>query len=98
MRLALPTISSKLFTSRVRTAWAPQSRPMRRAVLAEGVSTSSGTAGPLARDPARGRAGHGEADDGRRPDDSDDVAGSPPRSQSLVVGSAGVSVKWTRAA
>ena len=45
IRFALPTISSKLATSRVRTACAPHSRPSRRAVFSDGVSTSSGTVG-----------------------------------------------------
>jgi hypothetical protein len=97
MRLALPTISSKLATSRVRTACAPHKSPMRRAVLVEGVSTSSGTDG-------RSRAI-------RRAVDPDMVKQTiaaaltmptmlPAASAiaSLVVGSAGVSVKWTRAA
>ena len=48
MRLALATISSKLVTSRVVTAWTPQTRPRRRETLLLAVITSSGT-GPRSR-------------------------------------------------
>ena len=45
MRLALPTISSKLETSRVWTAWTPHSRPSRRAVVSDALIASIGTGG-----------------------------------------------------
>ena len=45
MRLPLATISSKLVTSRVCTAWTPHSSPIRRAVIIDALIASSGTEG-----------------------------------------------------
>ena len=73
MRLALPTISSKLPTSRVWTACTPHSRPSRRAAFMLAVIASIGTVRPLARDPPRGRARAGVADHRLGADDPDDL-------------------------
>ena len=45
IRFAFSTISSKLETSRVWTAWTPHSSPRRREVWSDALIASSGTGG-----------------------------------------------------
>ena len=68
MRLPFSTISSKLETSRVWTAWTPHSRPEPARGVERGAHRQQRHRRPLARDPARCRPGTRVADHRRRRD------------------------------
>ena len=96
MRLALPTISSKSATSRVRTACAPHSSPSPRAVAARGVSTMSGTDG-RSREIRRAVEPESVKHMIAAADTVSAMRLAANESASAVVASGSVSVKWMRA-